>query len=284
MFSDFYEMGFTMGTLSINNVYPFDLEQTLDCGQCFRWKKNENGSFTGVVSGIVATVFYENGTLTIESGSDPDEKMWRKYFDLDLDYGRIKEDLSKMHPVLAEASQYAGGIRILSQDPFEALITFIISQNNNIPRIKGIVKRLCENFGEHIESEYYAFPTAEKLAELTPDDLAAIRAGFRNRYIIDAAQRVHSGEIALEKLRTTEYFEAQKELMKITGVGVKVADCVLLYGLHRLESFPLDVWMKRALNVLFCGYKGDEFGDFGGIAQQYIFHYSRMHKELFEEN
>lgn len=270
-----------MGKLKFENVHPFDLAQTLDCGQSFRWVENEDKSFSGVVRGIVATAFYEKGTLTIESDFDLDEKMWKEYFDLDLDYGKIKNDLSKMHPVLEEASMYAGGIRILNQEPFEALITFIISQNNNIGRIKGIVERLCENFGECIDGKNYAFPTAEKLALLSPDDLAPIRAGFRHRYIIDAAQKVFSGEIDLEKLRTMDYSKAQNELRKITGVGVKVADCVLLYGLHRLESFPLDVWMKRALSVLFKGYKGDEFGLYGGIAQQYIFHYSRMHKELF---
>lgn len=271
-----------MSELVFKNVSPFDLAQTLDCGQSFRFKENADGSFTGVVRDVVATVSYENSTLKIVSDSDLNEQMWREYFDLDLDYAKIKADLSKMHPVLAEASSYAGGIRILNQQPFEALITFIISQNNNISRIKGIVQRLCENFGECIDGENYMFPSAEKLASLTVDDLAPIKAGFRHRYIIDAAQKVHAGEIDLESLREMDYAEAQKELMKITGVGVKVADCVLLYGLHRLESFPLDVWMKRALSVLFEGYKGDEFGVYGGIAQQYIFHYSRMHKELFD--
>lgn len=271
-----------MGKIVFENVYPFDLAQTLDCGQSFRWVENADGSFSGVVKDTVATVYYSDGVLTVESEKEEDEKLWRDYFDLDLDYGKIKDMLSKMHPVLADASGYAGGIRILNQEPFEALITFIISQNNNIGRIKGIVERLCENFGEKIDDTHYAFPSAQKLASLTPEDLAPIRAGFRHRYIIDASKRVASGEIDLEKLRTMEYNDAQKELMKITGVGVKVADCVLLYGLHRLESFPLDVWMKRALSVLFEGYKGDEFGLYGGIAQQYIFHYSRMHKELFD--
>ncbi len=271
-----------MSELVFENVTPFDLSQTLDCGQAFRWRENHDGSFTGVVNDVVATVFYTDNTLVIKSTSELDEKIWRGYFDLDLDYGKIKEELSKMHPVLLEASTYAGGIRILNQHPFEALISFVISQNNNISRIKGIVERLCEHFGERIDDEHYAFPSAEKLAQLSVDDLAVIRAGFRNRYIIDAAQKVASGEIEFEKLRAMNYADAQKELMKITGVGVKVADCVLLYGLHRLESFPLDVWMKRALSVLFEGYKGDEFGKYGGIAQQYIFHYSRMHKELFD--
>lgn len=270
-----------MGTLVFENIAPFDLEQTLDCGQCFRFAKNADNSFTGVVRGTVATVSYSDNTLTIIA-DNTDERLWRSYFDLDLNYAQIKDMLSKMHPVLKEASEYAGGIRILNQEPFEALVTFIISQNNNIARIKGIVERLCENFGEKIDDNHYAFPTPERLANLTADDLSPIRAGFRHRYIIDAAQRVHSGEIDLESLRTMDYDEAQQQLQKITGVGVKVADCVLLYGLHRLESFPLDVWMKRAMSVLFSDMKGDEFGQFGGIAQQYIFHYSRMHKELFD--
>ena len=270
-----------MAKIVFENVHPFSLSQTLDCGQCFRWSENEDGTFSGVVRGQFATASYVDGTLTIDTAYDSDRNMWNDYFDLSLDYMSIKEKLSAMHPVLKEASTYAGGIRILKQEPFEALISFIISQNNNISRIKGIVERLCENFGEKIDDTHYAFPTAEKLASLTVDDLNVIRAGFRARYIIDAANKVHSGEIDLENLRNMEYFDAQKELMKITGVGVKVADCALLYGLHRLESFPLDVWMKRALSVLFEGMKGKEFGQFGGIAQQYIFHYSRMHKELF---
>lgn len=271
-----------MSKIVFENIYPFDLEQTLDCGQCFRWTKNDDGSFTSVVRGKVATAYYKDNTLTVIQDGDADESLWRRYFDLDLDYAQIKQRLSQMHPVLKEASTYAGGIRILNQEPFEALITFIISQNNNISRIKGIVSRLCENFGEKISDSHYAFPTPQALSKLSADDLAPIRAGFRNRYIIDAAQRVSRGEIDLEKLRNMNYADAQKELMKITGVGVKVADCVLLYGLHRLESFPLDVWMKRAMSVLFDNMSGNEFGEYGGIAQQYIFHYSRMHKELFD--
>lgn len=271
-----------MGVAVFENVTPFDLEQTLDCGQCFRWNKNDDGSFTGVVCHNVATVRYEDNNLIVEQNGDVDSHLYRQYFDLDLDYGKVKDKLSQIHPVLREASDYAGGIRILNQQPFEALISFIISQNNNIARIKGIVSRLCENFGDRIDDTHYAFPSASTLAQLSPEDLSPIRAGFRNRYIIDAAQKVHNSEIDLQKLRVMDYDKAQKELMKITGVGVKVADCVLLYGLHRLNAFPLDVWMKRAMSVLFDNINPSVFGDFGGIAQQYIFHYSRMHKELFD--
>ena len=159
---------------------------------------------------------------------------------------------------------------------------FIISQNNNIKRIKGIVERLCENFGEKLPEGEYTFPTAEKLSKLSVDDLAPIRAGFRNKYIIDSAQKVNSGEVNLNICYDLPYDEAQQELMKIKGVGTKVADCTLLFGFHRIEAFPLDVWMKRAMEKLFPTMSPKDFGEYAGIAQQYIFHYSRMNPEIFE--
>lgn len=266
----------------VEGVYDLDLAQTLDCGQSFRWTEREDGSFSGIAFGKYVKVRLENNTLYIENTTKADfEKIWYDYFDLSLDYGKIREEISRLHPVLCEAAKYAPGIRILRQEPYEALCTFIISQNNNIKRIKGIVQRLCESFGEKIEGGY-AFPTAEKMSFLSTDDLAPLRAGFRNRYLVDAAQKVASGEVDLEKCRTCDYDEARAELMKITGVGVKVADCTLLFGLHRIEAFPIDVWMKRAMEKLFPDMKPNDFGEYAGIAQQYIFHYSRMHPELFD--
>lgn len=266
----------------IEGVSDLDLAQTLDCGQSFRWTECEDGSFFGIAFEKSVRVKLEENTLYIENASKADfENIWYDYFDLSLDYGKIRAEISKIHPVLREAAKYAPGIRILRQEPYEALCTFIISQNNNIKRIKGIVQRICENFGEKIDGGY-AFPTAESMAKLSPDDLAPLRAGFRNRYLIDAAQRVASGEVDLEKCRNCNYDEARAELMKITGVGVKVADCTLLFGLHRIEAFPVDVWMKRAMEKLFPDMKPDDFGEYAGIAQQYIFHYSRMHPELFD--
>lgn len=266
----------------VEGVYDLDLAQTLDCGQSFRWTEREDGSFSGIAFGKYVKVRLENNTLYIENTTKADfEKIWYDYFDFSLDYGKIREEISRLHPVLCEAAKYAPGIRILRQEPYEALCTFIISQNNNIKRIKGIVQRLCESFGEKIDGGY-AFPTAEKMSFLSTDDLAPLRAGFRNRYLVDAAQKVASGEVDLEKCRTCDYDEARAELMKITGVGVKVADCTLLFGLHRIEAFPIDVWMKRAMEKLFPDMKPDDFGEYAGIAQQYIFHYSRMHPELFD--
>ena len=267
----------------IENIKDFDLAQTLDCGQAFRWREQADGSFKGVAHRKLVTFRKDGESIAIDGASEEDfNKIWKNYLDLDLDYGTIKTELSKLHPTLSQAAEFAPGIRILNQEPWEALCSFIISQNNNIPRIKGIVERLCQNFGEQIKGDFYTFPSAEKIAGMTPEDLAPIRSGFRARYIIDGAVKVAGGEIDLEKVRKMEIDEARKELMKITGVGVKVADCTLLYGLHRLDCFPLDVWMKRAMSTLFPDMKPSDFGEYGGIAQQYIFHYSRMHPELFD--
>lgn len=276
--------------VTFENIRDLNLSETLCCGQCFRWKAEENGVFSGVVRGRAFKARMENDRLIIEGAAESDRGKWIDYFDLGLDYGAVRRKLSEIHPTLAEAARYAPGIRILNQEPFEALISFIISQNNNIKRIAGIVERLCAYFGKPIgesgigsDGVSYAFPTAERLASLEPEDLAPIRAGFRHLYIIDAARKVADGTIDLEALRALPYDEAKAALMTITGVGVKVADCVLLYGLHRLQGFPLDVWMKRAVEALFPDMELSAFGEYAGIAQQYIFHYSRMHPELFIE-
>ena len=268
--------------VDVYNVTDFELKDTLMCGQCFRFEENSDQSFTGVAIDRELTLYKEGDTLTLFTNEEDFLGVWKSYFDLDLDYSKIKRDLSKIHPKLAEAAKFAPGIRILKQEPFEALISFIISQNNNIKRISGIVKRLCELCGEEIKEGVYAFPRVDVLAQMTAEDLAPIRAGFRARYIIDAAQKVQSGEVLLYELDALSYDDAKAELKKIKGVGDKVADCVLLYGLHRLEGFPMDVWMKRAMATLFPETDGSAFGKYAGIAQQYIFNYARLHPELFE--
>lgn len=269
--------------IKVDGVYDLNLEQTLDCGQSFRWVQNPDESFSGVAFRKSITVkMIENSLYIYNADKEDFENIWRNYFDLELDYGSIRESISKIHPILSEAAKYAPGIRILQQEPYEALCTFIISQNNNIKRIKGIVQRLCESFGDEISDGVFAFPTAEKMAGLSIEELDPLRAGFRNRYLIDAAKKIASGEVDLELCRTIDYEQAQKELMKIIGVGKKVADCTLLFGLHRIEAFPIDVWMKRAMEKLFPGMNAEDFGEYAGIAQQYIFHYSRMNPNLFE--
>ena len=267
--------------ISFSDVSDLDLAATLDCGQCFRWTEQPGGSFAGVAFGKSVSVRLDGTDLVIEGAEEDDRALWRGYFDLDADYSAIRSQISAIHPVLSEAASYAPGIRVLRQEPYETLCSFIISQNNNIKRIKGIVQRLCESFGSPLGGGSYAFPDSDTMSRLTAEDLDPLRAGFRARYLIDAARKVNSGEVDLELCRTAEYSEARAELMKITGVGVKVADCTLLFGMHRIEAFPVDVWMKRAMQLLFPGLTPLDFGCYAGIAQQYIFHYSRMHPEIF---
>ena len=247
----------------------FDLTATLECGQCFRWDKQPDGSYRGIAGRRVLCIT-ENHLE--EAGKDP---FWRVYFDLDRDYAAIRDELAQVDPILAKAAAFAPGIRILQQDPWEALCSFIISQNNNIPRIKGIVARLCQAFGEKTASGILCFPTPDRLARENEEALACLRCGFRARYILDAARKVAGGQIDLESLRTQPLAKAREQLMTIVGVGPKVADCALLYGLHRLDAFPMDVWMKRAMKEWFPGKQPEDFGPYAGIAQQYLFHYIR---------
>lgn len=253
----------------------FDPDVTFDCGQCFRWNRQEDGSWHGVAYGYALTVRRDGGKLIIEG---TDEKafdgIFRRYFDLDRDYDEIRSRLCA-DPVLAAAIEFAPGIRVLRQEPWETLCSFIISQNNNIPRIKGIVSRLCENFGDKIADGEYAFPPAERLAGLSEEDLAPLRSGFRAKYILDAARRVADGEIDFDALSSLPLERARKMLMTIKGVGPKVADCALLFGCGRLDAFPVDVWIKRVLARFYPDGFPKEFIDYGGIAQQFLFHYAR---------
>lgn len=262
------------GKIYIKNAENFNLKQTLDCGQAFRWSEGADGVWTGVAGGRRITLAASGGDIVITGSNKEDfENFWADYFDLSRDYGAIIKSFGN-DKNLSAAAEFARGIRILRQEPWEALCSFIISQNNNIPRIKGIISRLCENFGDKC-GDSYTFPGAETLASLTPDDLAVIRCGFRAKYITDAARKVAGGEIDLESLKTLGYDEAQKELLKIKGVGPKVADCALLYGCGHIEAFPKDVWIKRALDEFFGGEIPQCAAENAGIAQQYIFYYIR---------
>lgn len=266
----------------ILNLKAFDLPQTLDCGQAFRWEEKENGVWQGVAyNKYLELEKCEDGTVVLYNTTEKDfNEIWRKYFDLDRDYSEIINAISS-NEILKKASQYGEGIRILNQEPWETLCSFIISQNNNIRRIKGIISRLCENFGEDMGG-YFSFPTAEKIASLTLEDLAVLRSGFRAKYILDAAQKVSSGEIDLSHLKSISVDDARNELMKIKGVGPKVADCALLFSLEHITAFPKDVWIKRALEVLFDGELPEEAKEYAGIVQQYIFFYARETKLKIE--
>ena len=266
-----------------NNTYltlsdPFSLAQTLDCGQAFRFEALSDTKWGGVACDrYIELEKTPDGQIILYNVTKEDfEEIWRDYFDLNRDYSEIIEKISE-NEVLKTASNYGSGIRVLNQPPWETLCSFIISQNNNIQRIKGIISRLCENYGEKIEGGY-TFPTAERLAKLEVEDLAPLRAGFRAKYIIDAARKVAGGEIKLEALKDMPYEEAQKELLKIKGVGPKVADCALLFSHRHIEALPRDVWIKRALQVLFDGELPKVALPYAVIVQQYIFFYARETK------
>ncbi len=268
------EIVYKENSVVLKNAENFKLSETLDCGQAFRFSQNENGVWQGIAFNRCIELYEDNKDIIIGNTNKADfEQIWYNYFDLSRDYKKVIESF-KENERLYTAAKFGSGIRILNQEPFEALCSFIISQNNNIPRIKGIVERLCENFGKKTENGY-AFPTAEKLSNLSVEDLAVIRSGFRAKYILDAAKKVASGKIDLYSLKNAPYEDAARELMKIKGVGPKVADCTLLYGLSHIEAFPKDVWIKRALNEYFGGEIPECAEKYGGIAQQYIFYYIR---------
>lgn len=259
----------------------FSLPETLDCGQAFRWKRLPDGGFFGVARGRACHIAQTAGEIRILGGAEDFEAVWRGYFDLDRDYGEVKRRLSS-DPVLARAVAYAPGVRVLRQEPWEALCSFIISQNNNIKRIRGIVETLCNTWGEPLPGGRSSFPGPEVLASLTEEDLQPLRSGFRAKYILDAARKTASGEVDLDHVASLPTEEAAAELCRIRGVGIKVAHCALLYGFHRIECLPVDVWMKRVMSTMYPQGLPEELLPYAGIAQQYLFHYSRSHPELFE--
>ncbi len=253
----------------------FDLAQTLDCGQAFRWKEEE-GFWCGIAFGKFLKLKQDESFIYFYCGEKDFNEVWAEYFDLNTDYEEIKAEISRLDERLIDITKFAPGIRILKQDAWEGLCSFIISQNNNIARIKGIVQRLCENFGEKTDFGY-TFPSLETIAKCSEDDLAPIKSGFRAKYILSAANMLNDGEIDVNDIKEMDIDKAREELKKIKGVGPKVADCALLYGFYKTECFPMDVWMIRAMKELLPNLDPKDLGKNAGIAQQYIFHYSRHH-------
>lgn len=265
-------------SVALKDFKNFDLGQTFDCGQCFRFKQISENKFQTIAYKKVLNIIQNKNEIIFENTNKIDfENIWKSYFDLETDYAKIWGTLSKISPVLSAAYEFAPGIRILCQEPWETLCSYIISQNNNIPRIKKIIAKLCELFGEKIEGfeNEFSFPSAEKIASLSLEDLAPIKSGFRAKYILDAAKKISLKEVNLEIISGLQFNKAMETLMKINGVGPKVASCVLLYGFHSLEAFPMDVWMKKVMNTFFEGKSSEIFGKYAGIAQQYLYNYSR---------
>ncbi len=272
----------------ITGVRDFNTDHIFDCGQCFRWEKTASGSYRGIASGKTAEIWEEGGTVTIKGcGIREYKEFWHDYLDMGTDYGEIKKIISKDDRVMEQACEYGSGIRLLRQDPWEALISFIISQNSNIPRIKRCIKWLCDMYGEKTESgELPAFPAFEVLSGLSEEDLEGGRFGYRDKYIIRASAEIAAdGGKALYGMRECDAKTAEKYLRSLHGVGPKVANCVLLFGLQKYGSFPLDVWMKRIMSRLYgfkendlkgmSAYAAEHYGMYSGFAQQYLFYYAR---------
>lgn len=285
------EIQYESGNIILTNVPDFDLRHIFDCGQAFRFDKEADGSYFGVAFGHALKIS-QNGSRVIlhETTEQEFNDIWYNFFDFDRDYGQIKRALAH-DDVMRQATEYGFGIRILRQELWETIISFIISASNNIPRIKGIIERLCINFGNEINymgKTCFSFPEPETLAKLTVSDLSVIRAGFRDKYILDAARKIAGGELSLDYIRSLPTAEAKTELMKINGVGNKVSDCILLFGLNRADSFPVDVWIRRIMEFCYFGKEVsikdvselacEKFGELGGFAQQYLFFWARDNK------
>lgn len=253
-------------------LYENDLEldDVLDTGQAFRWQKTGENSYFGYSLDHPLEISGGSGKFLLKNTSEKDFlEVWAPYFDLDADYSSLRK-LYSSDATLKAACEFSRGIRLLRQDSWEALVCFIFSSNNNIARIKGIVARLAEHYGH--------FPTAAELKQEDPDSLGYLRAGFRAKYVLDAAEKVSSGEVDLDSVKKMDYEAAKAELMKIKGVGPKVADCVLLSGMYMTEAFPTDVWIKRVMAEYYKDGFPEEFHKTRGIAQLYLFNYIRKFK------
>ena len=280
----------------LKNPKTFNLKDIFECGQCFRWNKQHNESYTGIWKENVVNVKKE-GQDYVFTGickNENLEKEIHKYFDLGRDYEQIKEKLSKKDKYMKTSITYGKGIRILNQDLWETIISFIISANNNNPRIKGIIERLSKAYGNKIEwngKEYYTFPTPEELKYVTVKNYRDLGLGFRDVRLYETTKMILEGKVDLEKLeKNSNTDEIREELLTLSGVGPKVADCILLFSdLKRLEVFPIDVWVRRVMNDLYIKEKDEtkvnkkqieklakeKFGNLAGLAQQYLFYWRR---------
>ena len=279
----------------IENIDSFELADIFDCGQCFRWNKQNDGSYTGIFKNNVLNVQKQGDTAIFKGICNGDIKeIVRDYFDLDRNYENIKKELSKIDENVKTSVEYGKGIRILNQDLWETIISFIISANNNIPRIKGIIERLSKAYGKEIDwngDKYYTFPTAEELKDVSVEDFRKLGTGFRDIRLYETTHMILDGKVNLEQLQNnTNTIEVREQLLSLSGVGPKVADCILLFStLKRFEVFPIDVWVRRVMNELYIKNPDEtkvnkkqieklakeKFGNLAGIAQQYLFYWKR---------
>ncbi len=282
------------GNIILKNIDDFNVEHTFDCGQCFRFVKSSENEYTGVACNKPITISYSNNELILYDTCEKEfYDFWVKYLDLDRDYSEIKKHISG-DECMNRAIDEGCGIRILNQDLFETIISFIISQSNNIPRIRKIIESLCKLCGNEVRYRnalYYTFPAPEAILNA---DISLIKAGFRDKYIINAAKFISDNPDFLDELKQADTQTAKSMLMSLKGIGNKVSDCILLFGLNKTDSFPVDVWMHRIMEQLYfkkkctipeiTKYAYEKFGEYSGYAQQYLFYYALNHKHELKED
>lgn len=273
----------------IENKDSFNINHIFDCGQCFRWNREEDGSYTGVVKNRVINVEQDGSKIIFNNVTENDyEDIIKNYFDLDTDYLKIKSTVNT-DSIMDEAIQFGEGIRILNQDEWETMISFMISANNRIPMIKKVIENLSTSYGEYICSyrgrDYYSFPTAERLSEVPVEKIQECKAGFRAPRIKEAAERFLKERDIVYNIKNTSYDEGLEYLKTYKGIGDKVANCILLFSMRQFDTFPVDVWVRRVMQTLYVDkntkdkeirkFAEDKFGNYSGYAQQYLFYYAR---------
>lgn len=281
--------------LKLDSINSFDLKNIFECGQCFRWNENEDGSYIGIVKNNIIKITQTNNNIIVKSyGKDDIAELFNFYFDMNTDYEKIKIKLSQIDSYMLESIKYGEGIRILNQDLWETIMSFIISANNNIPRIKGIIEKLSRTYGNEIiwnNEKYYSFPTVNQLSKATVEDFRKLGLGFRDIRMYETTKMILEKQIDLEKLHQEKDTNiVREELLKLSGVGPKVADCILLFStLKRFDVFPIDVWVRRVMNELYIKNTDEtkvskkqileiaqeKFGNLSGIAQQYLFYWRK---------
>lgn len=277
------------GKVIIEGVKNFVLPHIFDCGQCFRWNMQDNGNYIGVAYGRVIEVEKkdEDTVIIYNSNLNDFNNIWEDYFDLKRDYSSIKEEFEK-DELLSKAVKFGYGIRLLKQDPFELLISFIISANNRIPMIKKAIERISAKYGEELQYKgktYYSFPTLEQFVIKDEAEAEAMGVGFRAKYIMNSLEDLRQGKYNLKEIKESTDDECHKQLQQFSGVGPKVADCIMLFSMQKYSAFPVDVWVKRAMQFFYVApdvslpkireFARNKFGELSGFAQQYLFYYAR---------
>lgn len=292
---DYNNVRFEEDKVILEGVKNFNIKQIVECGQCFRWEKAAELDYIGVAYGRVIEVVQEGDKVTIYNTNEDDfNDIWFDYFDLDRDYSKVKEELAN-DEILSKSVEFGYGIRILNQEYFEILISFIVSARNSIPSIMKTIKKISEKWGNPIEykgNTYYTFPTPEMIKDATLEEIQETGASFRSKYIVDTIQNVNNSsenkEYDLEYIASLDADECHTALQKFKGVGAKVADCIMLFSMSKYSAFPVDVWVKRAMMYFYNAEEGslnkirifarNKFKDVAGFAQQYLFYYARENK------